>query len=34
VLGLSQFQDFAAQICHICCCCCCCCWCWSWIFSL
>jgi hypothetical protein len=27
VLGLSQFQDFAAQICHICCCCCCCCWC-------
>jgi hypothetical protein len=25
VLGLSQFQDFAAPICHICCCCCCCC---------
>jgi hypothetical protein len=25
VLGLSQFQDFAAQICRICWC-----WCWCW----
>ncbi len=30
-VGSSQFQDFAAPICHICCCCCCC---WSWFFPL